>query len=200
MKLAQLKVGPMLNFVYVLADESSGEAMVVDSGWEIDPIVSELERLKAKTDYVVVTHSHFDHEATARELAGRVGAKLVAHRSSPLDCDVRVEDGDELALGDSEVRVIHTPGHTQDSICLLHGDVLMTGDTLFVGTIGRFDRGMAATMFHSLHDVILRLPQDTVILPGHDYGEVPRRSIADERLLNPFLGAPDLKTFLSIAS
>ncbi len=190
----------MANFVYLVVDERSREAMVVDSGWETQPVEEAAREAGAEVKYVVATHEHFDHIATLPELAAKLGARVVAHENSPIECDVRVRDKDELRLGDSRVRVLHTPGHTEDSICLYDGREVFTGDTLFIGTIGRFDRERAQAIYTSLHDVILRLPPKTIVYPGHDYGDARSRTLAEERITNPFLMTRDLRSFLSLFS
>jgi glyoxylase-like metal-dependent hydrolase (beta-lactamase superfamily II) len=193
----QLQVGTMANFVYLLVEEKSREALVVDSGWETEPIVKAAAIEKAKVKFAVATHEHFDHVSTLGELASRLGAEVVAHADSPIECDRRVVDGEKLSLGESEVRVLHTPGHTEDSICLYDGDEVFTGDTLFVGTIGKFDRAHSEVIYRSLHEVLLRLSDSTVVYPGHDYGEVPFRTLREEKDSNPFLMTKDLRSFLS---
>ena len=198
MRVRQIPVGTMANFVYVVMDERSREALVVDSGWETKPIEAAVKELGARVKFAVATHEHFDHVTTLRDLAASLEAKVVAHESSPLDCDVRVGDGDDLRLGERSVRVLHTPGHTEDSICLYDGREVFTGDTLFVGTIGKFDEERAEAMYRSLHEVILRLPPQTVMYPGHDYGEVPSRTLREEGESNPFLLTRDLRSFLSL--
>jgi len=194
----QIPVGTMANFVYLVVEEGSREAMVIDSGWETKPIEEAVRKLEAKVKFAVATHEHFDHVATLPDLAANLGAKVVVHENSPLGSDVRVRDGDELMIGGKAVRVLHTPGHTEDSICLYDGREVFTGDTLFVGAIGKFDTERAEAMYGSLHNVILRLPPATVVYPGHDYGEVPFRSLKDEKEANPFLMPEDLRSFLSL--
>lgn len=196
----QIRVGTMANFVYLVVEEASRDALVVDSGWETGPIEAAVKAAGAKAIYAVATHEHFDHTSTLAELAGRLRAKVVAHENSPIECDIKVRDKEELKLGGKPVRVLHTPGHTEDSICLYDGREVFTGDTLFVGTIGRFDRDRADEMYSSLHDVILRLPPATVMYPGHDYGDFPSRSLVDEAAANPFLMTRDFRSFLSLFS
>jgi hydroxyacylglutathione hydrolase len=198
MLIKQIPVGTMENFVYLVMDEGSRQAMVVDSGWETAPIEAAARDTGAKVSYVVATHEHFDHTSSVDELADKLGAEVVAHESTPLDCDLRVKDGDEIRLGGKAVRVLHTPGHTEDSICLYDGREVFTGDTLFVGTIGKFDTARAEAMYDSLYRVILGLPPTTVFYPGHDYGEVRFRTLREEAALNPFLMARDLRSFLSL--
>ena len=188
----------MANFVYVVMDEESREALVVDSGWETEPVVKASQEMRAKVGRVVLTHEHIDHSATVAELAGALGAKVVAHESSPVQHDVAVTDGDSLRLGKKDVKVIHTPGHTDDSICLYDGGHLFTGDTLFVGTIGKFAYDRAGEMYDSLHGPIMKLPDSTILYPGHDYGEVPFRTLAEEKSSNPFLLTRDRRSFMSL--
>jgi hydroxyacylglutathione hydrolase len=197
LRVAQLKVGPMANFVYLLVDGESGEAMVVDSGWETGPMVKAVRAERARVKFVVATHEHFDHTSTIRQLADELGAKVVTFTSSPIAHDLSVADGDELKLGNSRVRVMHTPGHTEDSICLYDGREVFTGDTLFIGAIGRFERRAAAKIYHSLYEVLLGLADSTLIYPGHDYGDVPFRSLGEERRSNVYLSAKSLREFLS---
>jgi len=200
MIVKQIPVGTMANFAYLVVEEGSREAMVIDSGWETGPIEAAVRNTEAKVKFVVATHEHFDHVGTISELASKLGAKVVAHENSPMECDLRVRGGQELKLGGKGVRVLFTPGHTEDSICLYDGKEVFTGDTLFVGTIGRFEEERAEAMYTSLHEVILKLPPLTIMYPGHDYGEVPWRTLGEERADNPFLMARDLRSFLSLFS
>ncbi len=188
----------MANFVYLLVDEKTREAMAVDSGWETEPIVQAAEKLTANVKFVVATHGHFDHVATVRQLADRLSAKVVAHTDSPVECDLRVGSDDVLQLGGKAVKVLHTPGHTEDSICLYDGENVFTGDTLFVGTIGKFDRERIEAIYKSLYEIILGLPESTVMYPGHDYGEVQYRTLGEEKTLNPYLLSRDFRSFLSL--
>lgn len=194
----QIAVGPMANFTYLVVEEASNEAMVVDSGWETEPTVKAVDETGAKVAYVVATHGHFDHVSTLGKLARQLGAETVAHESSRVDADLKVGDGNELSLGSGKVRVLHTPGHTQDSVCLYDDAHVFTGDTLFVGSIGRFESESAEEIFTSLHRVILRLPPSTMMYPGHDYGEVKCRTLEEESRSNPFLVAKDFKSFASL--
>lgn len=196
----QIPVGTMQNFDYLVMDSDSKEAMAIDSGWETGPVVKIAKKEGMNVKYVVATHGHFDHVETLRELAQKLGAKLVVHEASELEADIRVEDGDIFHLGKSSVKVIHTPGHTPDSISLYDGQHVFTGDTLFIGNSGRTDLpgGSTAKLFHSLHEVLMKLPQGTVIYPGHDYGDVPSRAMGEEAKVNPTLLARDLREFTGV--
>jgi glyoxylase-like metal-dependent hydrolase (beta-lactamase superfamily II) len=190
----------MQNFVYLLADKPGGEALAIDSGWETGPIVKAAREVGAKVKFVVGTHSHFDHISTLKELARAFEAKVVAHERSPVDHDVSVKGGDVLMVGEKGIKVIYTPGHTEDSICLYDGENLFTGDTLFIGNCGRTDLpgGSMEEMFRSLHDVILKLPSSTTIYPGHDYGDVPFRKLGEEAQSNPALSARTYAEFFHV--
>lgn len=200
MIVRQIPVGPMQNFVYLLADESSKEGLVVDSGWETDPILKATAEEKVKVRYVVATHNHFDHVASLEELAEKLGAKVVAYENSPIPHDISVKDGDVLKLGNREIKVIHTPGHSEDGICLYDGENLFTGDTLFIGNCGRTDLagGSPEELFNSLHNIILKLPPSTMIYPGHDYGEAPFRTLGKEAKLNAVLFVDSYEEFFGI--
>ena len=192
----------MENFVYLLEDPISREGLVVDSGWEIQPILEAAERARTRIKYVVATHGHFDHTMTLHELAERCGAEVLIHESSTLERGRRLRADDKILVGGEIVRVIHTPGHTEDSICLYDGKNLLTGDTLFIGGWGRTDLpgGSAEKLFTSLHASIMKLPEKTVIYPGHDYGAVTHRTLGEEVRNNKALLASDLKSFLKLSS
>ena len=197
MKVFQVAVGPMQNFVYVVADEESKEAIVIDSGWEIEPVVKLASTEGLRVKYVCATHGHFDHVKTLRNLASALGAETVAFKGSDVRPQRGVQDGDVLKIGKSDVKVIHTPGHTTDSVCYYDGSHLFTGDTLFIDAWGRTDLpgGSSATLFASLHGVIMALPGSTVIYPGHDYGKVPSRTLEEESRSNPALRAKSVDEF-----
>jgi hydroxyacylglutathione hydrolase len=187
----------MQNFVYLLMDEESHEAMAIDSGWETEPMVETAARESMRVKYVCATHGHYDHVTTMNRLAEQLKAVTVAFEGSEMRPKVSVRDADALKLGGHDVVVMHTPGHTEDSVCYYDGEHVFTGDTLFVGAWGRTDLpgGSAAKMFDSLHEVIMALPDTTVLYPGHDYGEVPSRTLGEEEAKNPALIAKSLAEF-----
>ena len=197
MFVRQMKVGDEQNFVYLLVDGPSGEALAVDSGWGIESFVPVIRSEKLEVKYGVATHHHSDHAATLWQLGRTFDTKIVAYKGSPIPYDLGVDDGDTLKIGKKEVKILHTPGHTEDSICVYDGKHLFTGDTLLIGSCGRTDllEGSPRKLYRSLHSVILRLPPDTVIYPGHDYGEVPFRKLSAEARLNPALLARSYREF-----
>jgi glyoxylase-like metal-dependent hydrolase (beta-lactamase superfamily II) len=202
LKVRQIEVGSMQNFVYLLSDEGTREAIAIDSGWETQPVTKIVSEQGYRVKYVIATHQHFDHTETINQLATKLSAKLLAHESSPLKCDARVGDGDSLRIGEETIRIIHTPGHTEDSICIYDGRDLFTGDTLFIDAWGRTDLpgGSAEKLYHSLHDKIMVLPHETVIYPGHDYGDVRSRTLREEAKSNLALLAKSADEFLAISA
>jgi hydroxyacylglutathione hydrolase len=195
-RVFQIPVGPMQNFVYLVMDEESKESMAIDCGWETEPIVKLASSEGMRVKYVCATHGHFDHVKTVDRLASELGAETVAFGGAG-GATISVRDGDVLKLGESAVRVIHTPGHTEDSVCYYDGSHLFTGDTLFIDAWGRTDLpgGSSAELFSSLHEVVMALPGSTVIYPGHDYGAVPFRTLDEESRSNPALRARTSKEF-----
>ncbi len=198
MIVEQLLVGPMRNFAYLLADEASGEAAIVDPGFEPERLAAEVERRRLKLRYVFNTHSHHDHTGGNAFFRAR-GASLAAHASARTRPDLPLADADVLRLGESEIRVLHTPGHSPDSICLVAPPYLFTGDTLFVGECGRVDLpgSDVRAMHHSLLTVLRGLPDDLVVMPGHDYGEARSRRLGEEKKRNYTLEPRDLEAFVA---
>jgi len=175
------------NFSYILADEATCEAAVVDSSYNASEIRWILEAEGFKLKYVISTHGHSDHTAGNEELRSFFGAKTVAHQLSRTVPDVAVSDGDIIVVGTIRIKVIHTPGHTPDSMCLLVNEKkLLTGDTLFVGECGRTDLpgGNARSMYDSLFSKLVKLEDDVQVYPGHDYGSKPFSSIGEEKRSN----------------
>ncbi|MDW8045339.1 MAG: MBL fold metallo-hydrolase [Nitrososphaerota archaeon] len=174
------------NFTYIIADEKTRIGVVVDPSYDLNEVFKKIDEYSLKIEYIINTHSHPDHIAGNEELRVRTGAKVVMHKKSPLRKDIEVNDGDIIAVGDLRIKVIHTPGHTPDSICLLFDGKLLTGDTLFVGNCGRVDLpgGDAGELYDSLFNKLLKLDDDVEVYPGHDYGSKPSSTIGHERRYN----------------
>ena len=186
------------NFSYVVADEKTREAAIIDPGFNVDAIVMLVKSQKLEAKYVIDTHGHGDHTAGNEEVKSALGAKVVAHEFSRVRKDFSVTDGDTLTLGSIAIKVIHTPGHSPDSICLLVDDKLLTGDTLFVGECGRTDltSGSSEDMFHSLFDKLMKLDDSIEVYPGHDYGPKPSSTIGEEKRSNYTLEKRTLEEFV----
>ena len=187
------------NFTYLIADEKTKEAAVVDSSYNADEIIKILKTQNLRLKYVINTHGHSDHTAGNTELKSIFGAKIVVHKLSKVNCDVWVEDGDVIKIGPISLKIIYTPGHTVDSICILvDNQKLLTGDTLFVGECGRTDMpgGNSKSMYDSLFNKILELEDSIEVYPGHDYGSTPTSTIGRERKSNYTLRPRTLKDFV----
>jgi hydroxyacylglutathione hydrolase len=186
------------NFSYVVADEKTGEAAVVDPSFNADEIIRLATVHNLNIRYVINTHSHRDHTAGNQEIKSHFGAKIVAYKSSTTAKDISVADGDTIKLGNVVIQVLQTPGHTPDSICLLVEGKLLTGDTLFVGECGRTDlrNGNSKDMYASLLGKLMKLDDRTEVYPGHDYGSSPHSTIGKERSSNYTLKKRSLDEFV----
>jgi hydroxyacylglutathione hydrolase len=192
------------NFSYLIADEGTLEAAVVDSSYNADALIKEIKKQGLQLKYVISTHGHSDHTAGNRELKQAFKqAKTAAYKQAREQTDVKVDDGDQLEIGGVTIQVIYTPGHTQDGICLLiNKEKLLTGDTLFVGECGRTDLpgGNPRQLYQSLFGKILKLPDNVEVYPGHDYGEKPSSTIGYERQNNYVLQPRSEAEFVAFMS
>ncbi len=198
MLLDQYRLGPLLNFTYLVADAEGGEGVVIDPSFEIDPVLEAIDAKSVKVRYILNTHSHQDHIAGNKDVRERTGAKVVAHRLAPLDQDISVDDGDAIAAGRLKFEVVHTPGHTKDSVLYVFEGNVATGDTLFVGECGRTDLpGSDPSEFYdSIHRRLVALDDALVVLPGHDYGSTPTSTIGREKRENYVLEPRTPEEFL----
>lgn len=202
-----LPVGPLQCNCSIIGDETTHEAMVIDPGDNIDEISAILRRHKLQVKQIVITHAHIDHVGGAMKLRAVTGAPILLNQNdysllkmldmqaawigmrSPgeVKIDAPIAHDDSLSIGGLSATVIHTPGHTEGSICLHFPSerMLIAGDTLFAGSIGRTDLpgGSYEKIMRSLHQQVLALPDETVVVPGHG----PKTTIGDEKETNPFL-------------
>ena len=203
----QILTGMMANFTYVFGCEKTKVAAVVDPPSDTSEVMRFAGENGLRIEMIFATHGHSDHTGGIRSLAAETGAKVVAHKNEApslqrgrVATDITVEDGQKLKVGEVEVEVIHTPGHTPGSMCLLADGKLMTGDTLFVGNCGRSDLpgGSTRQLFESLHKKLKSLSDDIEVYPGHDYGDRPSSTIAREKETNPTLTCGTLEEFETI--
>src|SRR5262245_41622399 len=209
----------MVNFVYLIGDRRAGECLVVDPSWDVDGIVRLAEEDGLKLTGALATHYHPDHVggdlfgtriaglARLLELRGMTvhvhedEAEGVRYVTGLSESDLtRHAGGDRVKVGEIEVTLLHTPGHTPGSQCFLVGNRLVSGDTLFVRGCGRVDRpgGDPEEMYRTLSRRLAALPGDTVLYPGHDYGPTPTATLEEERRLNTYLRVPDLDAWLGL--
>ena len=186
MKVHQLQVGNMQNFTYIVEDEDTSEAILIDPSWELVELELIIKKNGLKIKYIVNTHHHFDHTLGNEAMVESTKAHIIQHEASELKHDITVKDGDFIEFGNSKLKVLHTPGHSKDSICLIGDGKIFSGDTLFVGNCGRIDLpgGSAKELYHSLFDVLYSLDDDLVMYSGHNYGNSKISTIGQEKITN----------------
>mgnify|MGYP000529984658 CR=1 FL=1 len=205
----------MANFIYIIGDKNTRECVIVDPAWDIDGILNVIEAEEMKLKGSLVTHYHPDHCGGSfgqntvdgvAELLELNPVKVYAHK---LEADgvkkvtgitdseiVKVDSGDKLDVGDVEVEFLHTPGHTPGSQCFRIKQTLVSGDTLFIDGCGRVDLpgSNSEDMYHSIQK-LASLPDDTILLPGHNYSAVPHATMGDTKQHNTYMRINDLETW-----
>jgi hydroxyacylglutathione hydrolase len=216
--IEQIQIGPMENFTYIVGCRSSREVVIVDPAWDIDSLLDRINVAGYTLTGALVTHYHPDHcggsfgqnsvEGVAELLAkspvpvyaNKLEASGVKKVTGISDSDLRrVDSGDKLKVGDIEIEFLHTPGHTPGSQCFRIKRTLVSGDTLFINGCGRVDLpgSNPEDMYHSLRK-LASLPDDTLLLPGHNYSEVPNATMDDVRRTNVYMRIPDLDSWKNL--
>ena len=175
---------------YLVLEAISGEAALIDPSQEIahDVYLSALKERAATLRYIIETHTHADHISSATEIRTITGAKIVRHRNAPSPHkDIVVEGGEQLPLGKAFLSLLATPGHTNESISIHAAQAVFTGDVLLIGGTGRtdFQMGSSEALYHSLHESLGTLPEDTIVYPAHDYKGRTSSTIGSEKQTNP---------------
>lgn len=208
MFVKQMQVSTMAVFAYLIGDPITGDALVIDPAADVKGIIAEAKKNNLRINYIVNTHGHVDHISGNTEMQKETGAKIIIHeddsimlthtpamilrmfgaKASP-PADIMVKHGDIISVGNFELKVIHTPGHSLGGICLYTPGYVFTGDTLFVEAVGRTDLpgGSWHTMLESIKEKLFCLPDDTKVMPGHNYGRMPTSTIGHEKTYNPFV-------------
>ena len=201
--LKQMELGPMQNYVYLIGDPEARQCVVVDPAWEIDTVVETAERDDMTIVGALVTHTHPDHVGGhlfgenipgVEDLLEKVKANVYVHKAEReflkgFGSDLKkVEGGEEILVGRLTLTFIHTPGHTPGSQCFFVDGRLISGDTLFIGSCGRTDLpgGDPEQLYMSLTERLGKLPDGTVLFPGHNYGG-SSSTIGNEKRVNPFM-------------
>jgi hydroxyacylglutathione hydrolase len=209
MVVRQYEVGNFAVFCYLIGDEETKEGLFIDPADQADMLISEAKSCGLnKIKYIVNTHSHVDHIMGNAEMVKKTKAKIIIHEEDSGDlvrvppdllemfsatpsppADILVKEGDTIQVGEVKLKVIHTPGHSPGGMSLYMDGMVFTGDTLFVGSVGRTDFPGSSwdQLETSIRKKLYVLPWDTVIFPGHNYGSTPTSTIQYERRHNPFV-------------
>jgi glyoxylase-like metal-dependent hydrolase (beta-lactamase superfamily II) len=219
----QEAVGEMANFAYLVGSQSARQALIVDPAWSIDALLERAARDEIEIVGALVTHYHQDHVGGSlfgHRIEGV--AELLARTPVPIHANeheadgvrrvtgassgdlVRHSAGDVIELGEIRIRLLHTPGHTPGSQCFLVEEAsapgrLVSGDTLFLGSCGRVDLPGSDpdAMYRSLHQTLKKLPDETLLYPGHMYSSEPSSTMGEQKRSNPFLRVASVEQFLS---
>ncbi len=208
MHLEQIMVGPMAVFTYLIGDPETKEAALIDPAANEEELVDRVAEQGFDLKKIINTHGHADHISGNKRIKELTGVPIVigagdaeyltpkyadrclAFGFSPSPpADETVNHGDVIRVGNLGLEVRHTPGHTRGGMCLVIGGHVFTGDTLFVGSIGRtdLDGGSFEQLMDSIGTQILTLPDETVVWPGHAYGPLPKSTVGQERISNPYV-------------
>ena len=207
-EVVQIEVGLLQNFCELLYCPDTRECAIVDPAWEVDRLLREAERLGLHVTTALVTHTHNDHIEGVEELCAKTGATVVVHpreaarvRAAAPHAAAFVDAADrgDVAIGRRGVRALETRGHTVGGTCYLADGYIVTGDVLFVAGCGRtdFQGGDTAEMWRSLQR-LMRLPEETRVYPGHNYGETPTSTIGHEIRTNRFLLCETFEAFRTL--
>jgi glyoxylase-like metal-dependent hydrolase (beta-lactamase superfamily II) len=216
--IEQIEIGPMQNFTYVVGSRATREVVVVDPAWDIENLIKHINEKDYSLVGALATHYHPDHVGGSMgghsvegiaELLEYNPVKIYANKREAdgikkvteiSDSDlVKVDSGETLSVGNIEIEFLHTPGHTPGSQCFRIKNTLVSGDTLFINGCGRVDLPGSDPdeMYQSMRK-LAGLPDDTLLLPGHNYGHVPNATIGETKGMNPYLKIDDLETWHSI--
>lgn len=192
MKVRQLFEPETSTYTYLLWDEETKEAVIIDSVKEMFERDSRYIRdLGLKLKYALETHVHADHITASGQLRNEFGCEVAVHADGGAECaDIQITDGNEFKLGNQVIKAIHTPGHTNGDVTYSIPGALFTGDALLIRACGRtdFQQGNSSTLYESITGKLFTFPDDTIVYPGHDYNGLTESSIGEEKALNPRLG------------
>lgn len=202
--LHQMELGPIQNFLYFLGDQKTNEIAVVDPAWDVDFLCQNAEEHGYTIKSIFLTHGHPDHVNGLGEMLTRhnVPVYISKHEAPFLKPKhkniIEVENNSTLKVGGIEFRCLLTPGHTPGCQSFIHKNVMICGDALFIDGCGRCDLpgGDPRVMYHTLYKIIMSLPDDTIIFPGHNYGPTPYATLKQQKKTNPYLTCRSEEEFL----
>ncbi len=195
----------MENFVYLVGSKKTREVFVVDPAWQVDTVLRIAKEEGLKIVGALISHYHFDHTNGIEELLQSVDVPVYVNKKDiPYMTDVQkdvlkgVDAGTKVKAGDVEIEMVHTPGHTPGSQCFCVRDHLISGDTLFINACGRTDLpgGDAKEMYRSLTQTLMKMPDSTVLCPGHNYSDRSTTTMGEQKKHNPYLMCDSLENFL----
>jgi hydroxyacylglutathione hydrolase len=200
--IEQVPVGSHKNFAYLIWDTVSQGTVIIDPAWEAQKLLDLLQTRGLALDYIINTHAHYDHLEGNQALSEATGAKIIMSNASLAKKDIGVADGEIIKVGAMEMRFIHTPGHSPESMCIAVNDfALFTGDTLFIGECGRTDLpGGNAEQLYDSFQKLRELDPNLVVYPGHDYGSKPYSSLKEQLETNYTLAQRTKDQFVKFMS
>ena len=191
-------------YTYLIASSNGREALIIDPVEEnVAEYVKLLEELNLKLVKVIDTHIHADHITGASKLKNKTNCTTIMGENSPAETvDLKLKDGEIIKVDQLEIKALYTPGHTSDSYSFLMNNYLFSGDTLLINGTGRtdFQNGSSEDAYHSLFDKLLKLPEETLLYPGHDYNGKKVSTIGDEKKFNPRLQVDSINQYIEIMS
>ena len=202
----QNEIGPMQNFIYFVGDKNSKEVLIVDPAWDIPSIITKTSDSGFLIKGILITHGHFDHTNGVEEILKKFDIPVYVNEKEMdffkfnwgKENVKKVSSGDRLKIGNIEVQFIHTPGHTPGSQCFLVQNNLVSGDTLFIDACGRCDLpgGNVEEMFDTIYNKLMKMPDNTVIFPGHNYANITHDLLKNQKKTNPYMQYDNLMSFV----
>lgn len=208
MLVTQIEVSQMMVFAYIVGCPTTYEGLIIDPADEADRIMEEVRKIGCTIRYIVNTHAHVDHIMGNETMKRLTDVPIIIHKDDAYQlthqppamfqmfgggpsppADMTVEEGEVIQVGTIQLKVFHTPGHSPGGMCLYGNGAVFTGDTLFVGGVGRTDLpgGSWEVLQESIRRKLFVLPDDTIVYPGHNYGITPTSTIGKEKDYNPYL-------------